>query len=59
MKELVARSYWRSIRRGTRTMEDVPEELRELVRELAVENGDTTWEALGGAPADGGEGAAG
>ena len=30
----VAKSYWRCILRGTRTIDDVPEELRDAVREL-------------------------
>ena len=34
MIEAIVRSYWRSILRGTRTMEDVPENLREAVRAL-------------------------
>ncbi len=32
---LIAKSYWRSILRGTRTLEDVPPTLREEVLALA------------------------
>lgn len=34
MNEIMARIYWRSIQRGTRGIEDVPEELREAVLDL-------------------------
>lgn len=34
MNMAVVRSYWRSIQRGSRTLEDVPEELREAVSAL-------------------------
>lgn len=32
--EAIVKSYWRSIRRGVRTIEDVPEALREAIRAL-------------------------
>lgn len=38
----VAKSYWRSIQRGVRVLQDVPENLRETVKGLAradVEHG--------------------
>lgn len=35
MNEIMARIYWRSIQRGTRTVEAVPPELKEAVMELA------------------------
>jgi len=31
----IAKSYWRSIKRGTKTFAQVPEELAAMVRELA------------------------
>lgn len=34
MNEKVAKSYFRSIQRGTRTLEQVPEEMREEVAKL-------------------------
>ncbi|WP_279285679.1 CD1375 family protein [Colidextribacter sp. OB.20] len=34
MNMAVVKSYWRSIQRGTRTLEDVPEPLREAVSKL-------------------------
>lgn len=34
MKEAIVKSYFRSIQRGTRTMEQVPEALREEVVKL-------------------------
>lgn len=34
MNDKVAKSYFRSVQRGTRTMEQVPEELREEVTRL-------------------------
>lgn len=34
MNEKVTKSYFRSLQRGTRTMEQVPEELREEVTRL-------------------------
>ena len=34
MNMAVVKSYWRSIQRGTRTLEDVPEALREAVSNL-------------------------
>ena len=34
MNEAIVRSYFRSIQRGMRTMEQVPEELREAVTAL-------------------------
>lgn len=34
MNEAIVRSYFRSIQRGTRTMEQVPEALREAVMAL-------------------------
>lgn len=43
----MAKIYWRTIKRGTRTFEDVPENLKEEVKELArqdVEDGVITKE---------------
>lgn len=37
MNMAVVKSYWRSIQRGTRTLEDVPEALREAVARLGIE----------------------
>ena len=34
MKTSIVKSYWRSILRGSRTLEEVPETLREAVRAL-------------------------
>ncbi len=34
MNMAVIKSYWRSIQRGARTIEDVPEKLREAVSNL-------------------------
>lgn len=39
MNEIMAKIYWRSIQRGTRTMEDVPSELKEAVLELERQAG--------------------
>lgn len=36
MNEIMAKIYWRSIQRGTRTIEGVPPELKEAVLKLAV-----------------------
>ena len=36
MNMAVVKSYWRSIQRGTRTLEDVPEPLREAVSNLGT-----------------------
>ncbi len=38
MNKVLIKSYSRSIRRGTRTLEDVPEDLRDAVR-AALEKG--------------------
>lgn len=35
MNAAVAKSYWRSIRRGARSFAEVPPELKEAVRDLA------------------------
>lgn len=35
MNNIIAKSYWRSIQRGVRTLEDVPETLQEAVKGLA------------------------
>lgn len=40
MNLAVIKSYWRSIQRGTRTLEDVPEALREAVSKLGTINAD-------------------
>ncbi len=37
--QAIAKSYWRSIQRGTRTIEDVPENLREAVLALGEQHG--------------------
>lgn len=62
MKELIAKSYWRSIQRGTRTFGNLPdEEVKSLVRALAqaeVQAGTLTearYEALIGEPVDPGK----
>lgn len=36
MKELIAKSYWRSLRRGVRGLADVPDKLRAEVLALAL-----------------------
>lgn len=51
MNELVAKSYWRSIQRGTRTLAEVPPELRDRVRDMALQAG---WEDLRGEQTGGG-----
>ncbi len=38
MNTVVIKSYWRSVRRGTRTVEDVPEALRGEVKALLEAN---------------------
>lgn len=35
MNNIIAKSYWRSIQRGVRTLADVPETLRDTVKGLA------------------------
>lgn len=35
MNNIIAKSYWRSIQRGVRTLADVPETLRDTVMGLA------------------------
>ena len=43
----IAHSYWRSIKRGTRTFESIPSNVKDDVRYLAktdVENGEITEE---------------
>ena len=43
----IAHSYWRSIKRGTRTFEDIPDSVKDDVRTLAradVQNGIITPE---------------
>lgn len=39
MNEIMAKIYWRSIQRGTRTIEKVPPELKEAVLELNRQDG--------------------
>ena len=34
----MAKIYWRSIKRGSRTFESIPENLKPLVKELAMED---------------------
>lgn len=41
MKELIAKSYWRSIRRGARAFADIPAELHADVLVLALADVDT------------------
>lgn len=47
MNDAIVKSYFRSVQRGTRTMEHVPEELREAVAEAVrlAEEKDKTKEA--------------
>lgn len=43
----MAKIYWRTIKRGTRTFDDVPDNLKNAVRQLAmdeVESGEITAE---------------
>lgn len=43
----MAKIYWRTIKRGTRTFEDVPENLKDAIKALAlaeVEDGEITAE---------------
>lgn len=55
-KRTIAKSYWRSIKRGTKTFDAVPSELKPYVKDLAgedVRNGVITpeqYEAYIGAP---------
>ncbi len=48
MNELVAKSYWRSIQRGTRTLAEVPLELRDRVLALQAGREDLCGEQTGG-----------